>query len=161
MDVARLASIGKAKMARQNVMTIKGISCVLALAMLAACSADETKDSGSPTRDQATPENDPEIVGRRAFSACAVCHSVKQDGGHRVGPNLFGVYGRKAGIADGFAYSSGLRTSGVVWTDETLNAYLENPQDFIRGNRMSFAGESDPQTRRAIIAYLKTLQPAQ
>jgi len=126
---------------------------ILAALLAAACG------NNSPDSAQAGEASAPSAAGRAAFSQCAVCHSVKEGEPHRIGPNLFGVYGRTAGAAEGFGYSSSMRAAGVVWTDETLDAFLANPQDFIRGNRMAFAGAPDEQMRAAIIAYLKTLQP--
>ncbi|GGY52207.1 c-type cytochrome [Parvularcula lutaonensis] len=101
----------------------------------------------------ADPEN-----GRRIFRQCAVCHEVTPGARHRVGPNLWGVYGKPAGQYADFSYSSALKRSDVVWDDETLDAYLKAPQSVIPGGRMSYAGNSNPADRRDIIAYLKTLE---
>jgi cytochrome c len=124
--------------------------------LLAACSDNSGAAVQSP--QSAAPDTRAE-QGRQAFGQCGVCHSSREGDGARVGPNLFGVYGRTAGTADGFAYSSAMRDSGVVWSDETLDAFIKNPQSFIRGNRMGYAGERDAQQRANIIAFLKTLQP--
>ena len=96
--------------------------------------------------------------GRKLFNECAVCHTVKEGDAHRVGPNLFGVVGHTAGTRDGFAYSKAMRESGIVWDDETLGSFIENPQMFLRGNRMAYAGQRDAEKRAAIIAYLNTLK---
>lgn len=98
-------------------------------------------------------------LGRKEFNACAVCHSVDEGGAARVGPNLFGVYGQPAGQRDGFAYSPALRDSGLTWDDETLDAFIENPQTLVSRNRMAYPGQRDAQKRANIIAYIKTLQP--
>jgi len=74
-----------------------------------------------------------------------------------VGPNLAGVYGARAGQQPDFAYSDAMRTSEIVWSDETMNAFLENPLATIPGNRMAYAGERDATRRAEIVAYLKTL----
>ncbi len=79
--------------------------------------------------------------GRAAFSDCAACHMVKApDGralfqGAKVGPNLYGIAGRTAGSSKGFNYSPSLRQAGqqgLVWTPETLEAYLKNPTTFLK-----------------------------
>jgi len=98
--------------------------------------------------------------GRKRFTACAVCHTVKEGDPARIGPNLFGIVGKPAGAADGFAYSKAMSEAGIVWTEDNLNAFLENPQGFMRGNRMGYAGEKNAEYRTAMIAYLKTLKPA-
>ena len=115
----------------------------------------------APGDDQtATADLSPVEAGRRAFGPCAVCHSVKDPASgaapRLVGPNLWGVVGRRAGGSDDFVYSKAMTASGVVWTDQTLDAYIAAPSDFIRGNRMAFAGIDDPDERAAIIAYLKS-----
>ena len=74
-------------------------------------------------------------------------------GGERPGC----VVGREAGSRDDFAYSTAMREAGVTWTEENLDQFLENPQQFIRGNRMAYAGERNADKRAAIIAYLKSL----
>lgn len=99
--------------------------------------------------------------GKKVFRLCQACHTAEADAKHRVGPNLFGVVGSKAGSKEGFRYSPAMSGSDVVWDEEALASYLENPRTFIRGNRMSFAGLRKPEQREAIIAYLKTLTAAE
>jgi cytochrome c len=84
-------------------------------------------------------------------SLCAGCHAL--DANH-VGPAHRGVFGRKAGSAPDYDYSSALASSTVVWSEETLDRWLTNPEKFIPGQKMLFsvAKETD---RRDLIAYLK------
>jgi cytochrome c len=92
--------------------------------------------------------------GARAFRACVVCHSLAP-GQHRTGPSLAGVFGRKAGTAEGFRrYSPALKAADVVWDRTTLDDWLTDPQAFIPGNRMIFPGIKDEQARADLIAYL-------
>ncbi len=93
-------------------------------------------------------------VGKRTFKLCVSCHTVDEGAGNLVGPNLWGVVGAEAGANSEFAYSPALLEAGVTWTPENLDAYLENPAKFIKGNRMSFAGVRKPADREALIAYL-------
>ena len=83
---------------------------------------------------------------------CTGCHSIDAN---RIGPAHRGVYGRKAGSAPGFAYSPGLKSSKIVWTEPTLNRWLTNPQATIPGARMGFR-LADAALRADVIAYLKT-----
>lgn len=87
-------------------------------------------------------------------SRCVACHSPDAN---RVGPRHRGVVGRTAGSLPDFNYSKAVKNSGVVWSEETLNKWLTNPQAFIPGQRMNFK-VVDPTDRADIIAYLKTLQ---
>jgi cytochrome c len=100
--------------------------------------------------------SDPE-AGAQAFRTCAACHTL-EPGAHRTGPSLAGVFGRKAGTAEGFhRYSEALRSADLVWREDTLNTFLADPQAFLPGNRMTFPGLADAQARADLIAYLQTV----
>lgn len=106
------------------------------------------------TAPAAQAEGDP-AAGRKVFNQCMACHALKE-GQHRVGPSLYGIFGRKAGTVEGFnRYSPALKEADVVWNDETLSKYIENPSEYIPGNRMPFPGLADAQKRADLIAYLK------
>ena len=91
--------------------------------------------------------------GKVAFEQCAACHSL--DGsGNDDGPTLKGVIGRKAGSLEDFRYSAAMKRSDVTWDAATLDKYIADPQAFIPGNRMAFAGIADSSQRDDLIAYL-------
>ena len=91
--------------------------------------------------------------GKIAFEQCAACHSL--DGsGKDDGPTLKGVIGRKAGSLEDFRYSAAMKRSGVTWDAAALDKYITDPQAFIPGNRMAFAGMTDQSQRDDLIAYL-------
>lgn len=92
--------------------------------------------------------------GRRVFTQCMSCHAV-QEGRNMAGPSLYGIIGRSAGTIEGFRYSDANANSGIVWTEETMFAYLERPQAFIPGTFMAFPGLPREQDRADVIAYLK------
>lgn len=92
--------------------------------------------------------------GRRVFTQCMSCHAV-QEGRNMAGPSLYGIIGRTSGTIEGFRYSDANANSGIVWTEETMFAYLERPQAFIPGTFMAFPGLPRPQDRADVIAYLK------
>lgn len=92
--------------------------------------------------------------GKRVFAQCMACHAV-QEGRHNVGPSLYGIVGRESGTIPDFKYSDANQNSDVIWTEETLFTYLENPTAFIPGTIMAFAGLRNPQDRADVIAYLK------
>ena len=93
-----------------------------------------------------------------AFARCVVCHDVKKGGPDRLGPNLFGTYGKPAGTHGSFAYSAALKGSGLKWDDATLDKWLDDPKGLVPGNRMIFPGLKDAAKRKEIVDYLKTLQ---
>ena len=70
-----------------------------------------------------------------------------QDGGHKTGPALHGLFGRKSGTVAGYSYTAANQKRGVVWTEETLFEYLENPKKYIPGTKMAFAGFKKEQER--------------
>lgn len=92
-----------------------------------------------------------------AFSICKACHSA-EPGKTIIGPSLHGVFGRKAGTLAGASYSPAMTGSGLVWDEATLDAFLASPMVNVPGTRMSYAGQTDPAKRAAIIAYLRTLK---
>ena len=110
--------------------------------------------SAAPKKPETKAPDTSEMTAPAAFAICAACHSVKKGEADKPGPNLWGVYGRKAGQG-GFAYSQALSDSDIVWNAQTLDAWLKNPRDLIDGNRMAFPGVKDETKRHEIIEYLE------
>ena len=94
--------------------------------------------------------------GQRVFTQCRTCHQV-QPGRNMVGPSLYGIIGREAGSVEGFRYSDANANSGIVWTEEIMYEYLENPARYIPGTIMAFPGLRREQDRVDVIAYLKSI----
>ncbi|HVI87270.1 MAG TPA: cytochrome c family protein [Dongiaceae bacterium] len=95
------------------------------------------------------------VRGEQIYQRCFACHAIDRD---RTGPRHAGLFGRAAGSVPNFPYSAAMKkagVSGLVWNDETLNAFLESPTTYIPGTRMGYAGIKDPQERADLIAYLK------
>jgi len=104
----------------------------------------------------APPYNKADYVnGRRIFNQCRACHIFEAGAGNRVGPNLHGVFGRKAGTVADFAYSPALQASNITWDETQIDRWITSPQKAVPGSRMTFAGLGDPNARRDVIAYLK------
>ncbi|MBV9572061.1 MAG: cytochrome c family protein [Alphaproteobacteria bacterium] len=97
-------------------------------------------------------------AGKGVFTRCAACHRVDKGGADGLGPNLFGVVGRKAGSRPNFSYSPALKNAGFVWTPQKLDAWIAHPAQVVPGNRMAFAGILNAQDRADLIAYLATLK---
>jgi cytochrome c len=96
--------------------------------------------------------------GAEVYKKCRACHDVGPDAKNKVGPLLNGILGRKAGTIEGFNYSDANKAAGakgLVWTDEVMLKYLENPLTYMPGTKMAFAGLKDVQDRKDLIAYLK------
>ena len=98
-------------------------------------------------------------AGAKLFKAkCATCHTCNEGGPNKQGPNLFGVMGRQSGQVNGFKYTKANKESGIVWNDETLFAYLENPKKYIKGTNMAFPGFKKEADRADVVAYLNTMK---
>lgn len=96
--------------------------------------------------------------GAVVFKRCAICHSSEPNKGPKIGPALNNIVGRKAGKAAGFAFSPALAKSGIVWTTDKLDAFIERPSKVVPGNRMAFGGIADAKQRADLVAFLKTLR---
>ncbi len=92
--------------------------------------------------------------GRQVFKeTCLACHSLEPDK-HKVGPSLSGLWGRKAGSLQDYSYSPALESADVEWAEDTLDAWLTDPEGFIPGNFMGFTGIADDDRRADLIAFL-------
>ena len=96
------------------------------------------------------------VKGETVFRQCQLCHNAIRNGGDGLGPNLFGVVGRKAASLPNFPYSDGLKKSNIVWTDDMLKKWVAGPQKVIPGTRMTFAGLTSKQDIDDVVAFLKT-----
>lgn len=155
-------------------MNSKGHAFVLILAsslLLVGCGADQPVDStGAGTGADAPAQTDSKPAledlsalmatadvdrGKTLYFQCRACHSLLKDAAHKVGPNLHGMFGRKAGTAPGFAYSDVLKNSDIVWDAETMNEWLARPSQFLPGNLMVFVGIKKPEDRASLIKFLQ------
>jgi cytochrome c len=91
--------------------------------------------------------------GEARFQDCAACHKLEA-GVNNVGPSLHGIFTRKAGEIADFRYSPAMKRSGIVWTPETLEKFISDPQAMVPGNRMPYAGMAGASDRADLIAYL-------
>jgi cytochrome c len=118
-------------------------------AAAAAASAALAQPQGPAPTPAATPPAD--------FAVCSACHESTADARPSLGPNLFGVGGRKAGGVADYDYSPAMKASGVTWTADTLQAFIVDPNKAVPGNKMDYPGASDA-TAKAIADYLMTLK---
>jgi cytochrome c len=122
----------------------------LALAVTAVAAAATAALAQAPApAPAATPPAD--------FAVCSACHESTADARPSLGPNLFGIGGRKAGAVADYDYSPAMKASGVTWTADTLQAFIVDPNKALPGNKMDYPGASEP-TAKAIADYLMTLK---
>ena len=95
------------------------------------------------------------VKGKANFVRCAACHTLRAELKNVLGPTLESVFGRRAGSREDYRYSPAMRRSAIIWTADTIAAYLADPQGYIRNNRMPFEGIKDAAERADLIAYLE------
>lgn len=95
-------------------------------------------------------------AGEKIFKRCQACHSL-EPGVHKVGPSLASLWGRKAGLADGYKrYSKGLEEAGFVWDAEKLDVWLRSPTQMVKGAKMPLK-LGKPADRDNVIAFLRQM----
>jgi cytochrome c len=92
--------------------------------------------------------------GQSKFALCRSCHTITEGGPDLTGPNLHGVFGRKAGGKEGYSYSDAVKAAGFVWDAGQLDKWLADPRGFMPGTKMTFAGIKGEKDRIDLIAYL-------
>ena len=97
-------------------------------------------------------------AGERVFNQCRACHTINRGGRAMVGPNLFGIVGRRAGAAEGFRYSPAMREKheqNFVWTLDNLRAYIRHPKEVVPRGSMSYPGLRNEEQLNNLLAYLQ------
>jgi cytochrome c len=126
---------------------------LLGLAGMLAGGAALAQATGA--REWRTPPPGDAQRGAALYQAhCSACHAVDSN---RTGPAHRGVMGRRVGSLKGYSYSAELAQSRLRWTPQTLNSWLEDPENLVAGQRMGFQVD-DLQERADLIAYLATLK---
>lgn len=98
--------------------------------------------------------------GERAFSKCSACHSIENPR-TRMGPHLMGVVGRQAGSVADYKYSQAMKdagSTGMIWTEDNLRAFLSSPKKKVPGTSMRFFGLWSESEINDLIAYMKTVE---
>ncbi|MDA7573504.1 cytochrome c family protein [Candidatus Pelagibacter sp.] len=92
--------------------------------------------------------------GAKVFKKCKSCHSIKKDGGNKIGPALYGVVSRPVAAITDYKYSKALSAYGKEWTFEELNGFLIKPAAWIKGTKMAYAGLRKERDRASVIMYM-------
>ncbi len=92
--------------------------------------------------------------GKIVFNVCLTCHAIGPDAKTKIGPELNGLDGRRAGTAPNFNYSDANKNSGIVWNEETFEEYIKNPAAKVPGTKMVFPGIKNEQQAKDVWAYI-------
>jgi cytochrome c len=94
-------------------------------------------------------------AGENSFKKCAICHSIGEGATNKIGPELNGLDGRKAGTVADFSYSDANKNSGITWNEASFKDYIKDPKAKIPGTNMIFAGIKNDKEVDDLWAYLK------
>ena len=117
-------------------MKEKATYTVLAAAIVAGAGAAVLAGAGAAVAQESE-------AGKTSFAKCLACHAVGQGAKNKLGPELNGLAGRKAGAAAGYQYSPALKNAGFLWDQSTFADFMQNPKTKVPGNKMAFAGLKD------------------
>jgi len=115
------------------------LSALLVIASSAAASAALAQDVAA---------------GKTSFNKCMVCHAIGEGAKNKVGPELNGLDGRKAGTAPGYSYSDADKNSGITWNEAEFKDYIKDPKAKIPGTRMAFAGIKNEKEINNLWAFI-------
>lgn len=123
---------------------MKGLALyiILAAAVFSKAGAAEAQDSAA---------------GKAPFGKCQACHAVGMGAKNKLGPELNGLAGRKAGAVGGYQYTPALKNSGFAWDQASFAAFMQNPKTKVPGNKMAFAGMKDQAEIASLWTYLTRL----
>src|SRR3974390_2830141 len=99
-------------------------------------------------------DGDP-AAGEQSFKKCIACHAIGPGASNKVGPELNGLDGRKAGTASNYNYSDANKNSGITWDEATFKDYIKDPRAKIPGTKMIFPGVKNENQVNDLWAYLK------
>jgi len=149
-----LTACGKSGGAAQNQATAPTEAPTAAPVAAAPLTSEQKKVllAGLPAAYQAADLDN----GQAQFAVCRSCHTLDQGGANVIGPNLHGVFGRRAGSKTDFDYSDDMKKAGWTWDADHLDKWIQNPRGVLPGTKMTYAGMPDAKNRTDLIAYLKT-----
>src|SRR5260370_4503898 len=93
-------------------------------------------------------------AGKTSFNKCLACHAIGEGAKNKVGPELNGINGRKAGTAPDYSYSDANKNSGITWSEAEFKDYIKDPKAKIPGTKMIFPGIKNEKEANDLWAFL-------
>lgn len=140
---------------RSAMSVVLSVTALITLSLPLAMAQPAAAPVAAPVANAAVVDSPAYKRGRLLYIQCRACHDLKPTPVEKVGPNLAGLFGRKAGSAADFAYSPALSSAKITWDRKTLDTWIEKPGTMVPGNIMAFAGIANPADRAALIAYME------
>jgi cytochrome c len=130
-----------------------------AIALVATVAVAIAQHTPAPTMPNFSVLEAEQYAGQQVFkNHCASCHTPTTGAHTTFGPNLRGVFGRRAGSMPGFPYSEALKNSGLTWDEDTLRRWVAANEHIVPNTLMPHVGISDPAEQIYLVEYLKTLK---
>ena len=95
-------------------------------------------------------------AGEKSFRKCAPCHNIGPDATNKVGPELNGLDGRKAGTVPDYNYSEANKNSGITWNEANFKEYIKDPKAKVPGTKMFFAGIKNEKEINDLWAFISS-----
>jgi len=93
--------------------------------------------------------------GGQLFFVCESCHSLNEDGReYKIGPNLYGILGRPAASREDYDFSEELKRSGIIWTRESLIAWIVSTETMVPGTFMLYENFLNTQEVNSLVNYM-------
>ena len=93
--------------------------------------------------------------GEQLFFVCDSCHSLNEVGrGYKIGPNLYGILGRPAASREDYNFSEELKRSGIIWTRESLIAWIVSTETMVPGTFMLYENFLNAQEVNSLVNYM-------
>jgi cytochrome c len=122
---------------KRQVLAVLGSAVAMATVHMSAASAQDA------------------AAGERIFAQCRTCHQIGETARNAIGPNLNGLFGRKAGSVEGYSYSNAYKALDKVWSEENFTVYIKDPRGVTPGTKMVYAGLKDETQIANLVAFLK------
>lgn len=131
-----------------------GLLLLLAVASVASMTQASGQQRSPPSASGGAGQQAMVERGAELFAKCQACHTLERNGRNKVGPRLYGLFGRLSGSVPDYQYSEALKRAKIVWDEGSLDTFLAGTTEMVPGTKM-YAGIARREDRLALIEFLK------